>query len=105
MAGFGPRVVPCPLEVRGAALEVLYRRVPAVLRDRLIIEVLDEAQRGEIDLSGLWVVRERTGRITGASDDAALGWQGRGGVGSGGQAVVAPGSAGRRRWSRQPWPT
>jgi len=43
----------------------LYRRVPAALRDRLIVEVLDEAQRGEIDLSGLWVARERTGRITG----------------------------------------
>jgi len=44
----------------------LYRRVPAALRDRLIAEVLDEAERGEIDLSGLWVARERTGRITGA---------------------------------------
>ena len=65
MAGFGPRVVPCPPEARGAALEVLYRRVPAVLRDRLIVDVLDEAQRGEIDLSGLWVAQERTGRITG----------------------------------------
>jgi len=66
MAGFGLRVVPCPPEARGAALEVLYRRVPGVLRDRLIAEVLDEAQRGEIDLSGIWVARERTGRITGA---------------------------------------
>jgi mycothiol synthase len=28
--------------------------------------VLGEARRGEIDLSGLWVTRERTGRITGA---------------------------------------
>ncbi len=48
------------------ALEVLYRRVPAALRDRLIVEVLGEARRGEIDLSGLWVTRERTGRIAGA---------------------------------------
>jgi ribosomal protein S18 acetylase RimI-like enzyme len=66
MAGFGPQVVPCPQEARGAALEVLYRRVPAALRDRLIVEVLAEARRGEIDLSGLWVVRERAGRISGA---------------------------------------
>jgi len=44
----------------------LYRRVPVALRDQLIAEVLDEAQHGEIDLSGLWVVRARTGRITGA---------------------------------------
>jgi mycothiol synthase len=58
--------MPCPPESRGAALEVLYRRVPASLRDRLIVEVLGEARRGEIDLSGLWVTRERMGRITGA---------------------------------------
>jgi mycothiol synthase len=66
MAGFGPQVMPCPPESRGVALEVLYRRVPAALRDRLIVEVLGEARRGEIDLSGLWVTRERRGRITGA---------------------------------------
>jgi mycothiol synthase len=66
MAGFGPQVMPCPPESRGAALEVLYRRVPAALRDRLIVDVLGEARRGEIDLSGLWVTRERMGRITGA---------------------------------------
>jgi ribosomal protein S18 acetylase RimI-like enzyme len=36
------------------------------LRNRVIVEVLDEAQRGEIDLSGLWVARERRGRIAGA---------------------------------------
>jgi mycothiol synthase len=66
MAGFGPQITTCPPEGRGAALEVLYRRVPDALRYRLIIEVLDEANRGEIDLSGLWVARERTGRIVGA---------------------------------------
>jgi mycothiol synthase len=65
MMGFGPRVVPCPPESRPAALEVLYRRLPAVLRDKLISEVLDEMRRGEIDLSGLWVARTRAGRITG----------------------------------------
>ncbi len=66
MAGFGPQIMPCPPEARAAALEVLYRRVPEALRYRLIVEVLDEAARGEIDLSGLWVARERAGRIVGA---------------------------------------
>jgi len=66
MAGFGPQVMQCPEPARGAALEVLYRRVPSALRDRLIAEVLDEARRGEIDLSGLWVARDRAGRILGA---------------------------------------
>ena len=66
MAGFGPQIMPCPPEARAAALEVLYRRVPEALRDRLIVEVQDEATRGDIDLSGLWVARERAGRIVGA---------------------------------------
>jgi mycothiol synthase len=66
MARFGPEVILCPEEARWEALEILYRRVPAALRDRLIIEVLDEARRGELDLSGLWVARERAGRIIGA---------------------------------------
>jgi GNAT superfamily N-acetyltransferase len=66
MGRFGPRVMPCPVEVRGAALEVLYRRVPAALRDRLIVEVLNEERRGELDLSGLWVAQGRGGRITGS---------------------------------------
>ena len=59
MAGFGTRVMPCPLEAREAALAVLYRRMPAALRDRLIAGVLDEADRGEVDLSGLWVAARR----------------------------------------------
>lgn len=66
MAGFGPQIMPCPPEARATALEVLYRRVPEALRYRLIVEVQDEAARGEIDLSGLWVARERAGRIVGA---------------------------------------
>jgi ribosomal protein S18 acetylase RimI-like enzyme len=32
----------------------------------LIVDVLGEAERGEIDLSGLWIARERSGRIAGA---------------------------------------
>ena len=39
-----------PARCPGAALEVLYRRVPDALRYRLITEVLNEATRGEIDL-------------------------------------------------------
>jgi mycothiol synthase len=66
MGRFGLEVILCPTEARGAALEVLYRRVPAVLRERLIEEVLSEERRGELDLSGLWIVRERGGRITGS---------------------------------------
>jgi ribosomal protein S18 acetylase RimI-like enzyme len=66
MPGFGLWVGLCPGEARGEALEILYRRVPGVLRDRLITEVLDEAERGDIDLSGLWIARNRRGRITGA---------------------------------------
>jgi ribosomal protein S18 acetylase RimI-like enzyme len=56
----------CALELRGAALEVLYRRIPSGLREPLIVEVLNEAERGEIDLSGLWVIRRKDGRVTGA---------------------------------------
>ncbi len=66
MAGFGAQVMPCPPESRCAALDVLYHRVPVGLRHQLIVEVLDEAERGQIDLSGLWVTRELRGRITGA---------------------------------------
>jgi len=66
MAGFDSQITPCPPEAREAALEVLYRRVPEAVRYRLIVEVLDEAKRGEIDLSGLWVARERAGQIVGA---------------------------------------
>ena len=66
MPGFGPQIMPCPPEARAAALEVLYRRVPEGLRDRLIVEVQDEAIRGDIDLSGLWIACERSGQIIGA---------------------------------------
>jgi mycothiol synthase len=66
MASFGPQIMPCPPEARAAALEVLYRRVPEGLRDRLIVEVQDEVMRGDIDLSGLWIARERSGQIIGA---------------------------------------
>ena len=63
MAVFTSKVIPCPPEAHGEALEILYHRVPAVLRDRVIINVLAEAQRGEIDLSGLWIACEQPGRV------------------------------------------
>jgi mycothiol synthase len=66
MAVFDQRVIPCPLNARRRALTVLYQRMPETLRDSLIDQVLDEALRGEVDLSGLWVACERDGRISGA---------------------------------------
>jgi mycothiol synthase len=66
VAGFAPQIVLCPPEARVAALQILYQRVPEALRDRLIMEVQAEAMRGDIDLSGLWIARERAGRIIGA---------------------------------------
>ena len=50
---------PCPPEVREAALRVLYQHVPDSMRSRLVIEVLEEASSGQIDLSGLWVAWDR----------------------------------------------
>ena len=65
MAGFGHRVMPCPPEALREALEVLYHRVPEALRYRLVMEVLEETRRGELDLSGLWIVGKPAGRIVG----------------------------------------
>lgn len=64
-SGWGPEVVPCPLDERPAALGVLYRRVPGSLRPRLISDALFEAERGMIDLSGLWIARRR-GKVIGS---------------------------------------
>ncbi len=65
MTGWTADVAPCPLGDRGAALGVLYRRVPEALRPRLIADALAEARQGTIDLSGLWVARRR-GLVIGA---------------------------------------
>ena len=59
MTGWRPRVEPCPPEAREAALQVLYQRIPDSLRSRLVVEVLQEASRGQVDLSGLWVAWDR----------------------------------------------
>lgn len=65
MTGWTPEVAPCLPGDRGAALAVLYRRVPEGLRPRLIADALDEAESGLLDLSGLWVAR-RGERVVGA---------------------------------------
>ncbi len=65
MTGWTADVAPCPPSDRGAALGVLYRRVPESLRPRLIADALAEARDGLIDLSGLWVARRR-GQVIGA---------------------------------------
>src|SRR3954453_1183659 len=65
MCGSTPHVLLAPPLERGVALEVLYRRVPGALRPRLIADALREADRGLVDLSGLWIAR-RWGRIVGS---------------------------------------
>lgn len=59
-----PEVIACPPEERVAALGILYRRVSATLRPRLIADAIEEADAGAIDLSGLWIARRR-GRVVG----------------------------------------
>lgn len=65
MNGWTPRIALCPPEGRREALAVLYRRVPASFRARLVDDAIAEAARGEVDLSGLWVAR-RGPRLVGA---------------------------------------
>jgi mycothiol synthase len=72
MARFGLQITKCPAEMKGEALDLLYRKVPSALRDRLIVQMLSEEQRGEINLSGLWVAQKRTGRLAGAMMTQAL---------------------------------
>lgn len=71
MPGPTADVALCPPDERGAALGILYRRVPKTLRPRLIADVLVEVSQGLLDLSGLWVTRRR-GRIVGALLTQAL---------------------------------
>jgi len=70
MIGSNIQIVACPPDERIKALETLYQTLPAGLRGELIVSVLDDARRGRVDLSGLWVAR-RTGwgggdRVVGA---------------------------------------
>src|SRR4051812_32454819 len=71
MSGSTPQILPCPPEERRAALGVLYRRVPAAVRPRLIASALLESEQGLVDLSGLWIARRRD-RILGALLTQAL---------------------------------
>ena len=66
MSAWVPDILPCPPRDRVAALDVLYRRVPASLRPRLIADALTEADRGVIDLAGLWNARRGRVKIHGA---------------------------------------
>jgi mycothiol synthase len=66
IAAFHHQLMLCPPDALAEALEVLYCRVPEALRDHLVVEVLAEVACGELDLSGLWVARKRTGQIVGA---------------------------------------
>lgn len=52
-------VLPCPPELRREALNVLYRGSTAGLRAQLVMEALEDAALGELDLSGLWIARRR----------------------------------------------
>lgn len=90
MAHFGLQIVKCPPATIGEALDLLYRKVPSALRDRLIVQMLGEAERGEIDLSGLWVAKKRGGRIAGAMLTQSL---------AGKAAAVWPPEV-RSRWHR-----
>lgn len=55
----------CPPADQAEALAVLYRRVPRPLRTELIVQAVNQARRGHLDLDNLWVARRR-GRIIGA---------------------------------------
>jgi GNAT superfamily N-acetyltransferase len=51
---------PCPENDQAAALGVLYRRMPEILRPRLVADALAECRNGGIDLSGLWIAVRRS---------------------------------------------
>ncbi len=63
-----PIVARCSETERQAALDVLFRRAPRGVRSELVADALSQADRGEIDLSGLWIARrlEGNGRVLGA---------------------------------------
>ncbi len=65
MTRFTPHIELCPPGERATALEVLYQRMPSSLRPRLIADVLSEVSSGQVDLSGLWIARQRSWGLTG----------------------------------------
>jgi mycothiol synthase len=62
MPGPLPEIRPCPAGELDLAARVLYRRAPAKQRPSLVAVLMEEAGAGLIDLSGLWIARQR-GRI------------------------------------------
>jgi len=77
MAGWITQVELCPPELREAALQVLYQRIPDSLRSRLVAEVLHEASSGQVDLSGLWVAWNRSWRLVPERSPSRCSRQGR----------------------------
>jgi GNAT superfamily N-acetyltransferase len=76
MTRFTPHIELCPPAERATALEVLYQRMPCSLRPRLIADVLSEVSSGQVDLSGLWIARQRSWGLTGGwgfSSDRIIG--------------------------------
>ena len=76
MTRFTPHIELCPPGERAMALEVLYQRMPSSLRPRLIADVLSEVSLGQVDLSGLWIARQRSWGLTGSwafSSDRIIG--------------------------------
>ncbi|WP_169978028.1 GNAT family N-acetyltransferase [Tautonia rosea] len=55
----------CPPDDRAEALAVLYHRLSASTRANMIVELLRQEARGQLDLSGLWIA-SRKRRIVGA---------------------------------------
>jgi ribosomal protein S18 acetylase RimI-like enzyme len=60
------------VEAWSEALAVLYRRAPSRRRARLVAEARAEAERGLLDLSGLWIAR-KAGRVVAALPTQRLG--------------------------------
>ena len=65
MTGPPTRIEPCPPEDWAAALALIYIRMHEGARGRQVADALGAADRGEVDLAGLWVAR-RKGRLVGA---------------------------------------
>ncbi len=62
----GPRLEcrVCPVADRPRALAIFFRRMPEILRPRMVADALSEAEHGAIDLSGLWIASKKA-RIVG----------------------------------------
>jgi mycothiol synthase len=68
----GAQIEVCRSDLRPAALALLYSRVPVALRRELVAQALAQANRGDVDLSGLWIAQIRSGQVVGALLTQAL---------------------------------